>query len=95
MNIYDCLVLGGGPGGYLAAERAAQRAAGEKHSAAAEAAGNDRLFPIVRRGARSVNFVRVAAEAELPVRAVCPAAARAQGTVLIRKHGLPSLIVFP
>ena len=36
-----------------------------------------------------------AAEAELPVRAVCPAAARAQGTVLIRKHGLPSLIVFP
>ena len=25
MNTYDCLVLGGGPGGYLAAERAAQR----------------------------------------------------------------------
>ena len=29
------------------------------------------------------------------LKAVCPAAARAQGTVLIRKHGLPSLIVFP
>ena len=25
MNTYDCLVLGGGPGWYLAAERAAQR----------------------------------------------------------------------
>ena len=74
------------------AERATQRAAGEKHSAAAEAAGNDRLFPIVQRGPRGKNMVGHLTEATLPCGPVNTACTRTECAVTIIQHKLNSKV---
>ena len=68
------------------AECAAQRTPGEEDCPAAVAAGNDRLLPVMQRGARGMDLIRHPAEAELPRRAVNAAAARTEGAMTIIQH---------
>ena len=82
-NVFARPAIGNIP---VLAEDAAQIAAGEKHRAAAEASGNDRLFPIMQRGPRGKNMIRHLAEAALPCRPVDAAGARAERAVTIIQH---------
>ena len=69
------------------AEAAAQRAARKKHRAAAVAPGDDRLFPVMRGGARREDRPRHPAKSAPGARAIDPAGARAQAAVFVTQHG--------